>query len=75
MVVFVAINVQRTCGKRPDHIPKPHEIGHRNGFASGSRRAQLSRRPEVVFHKKLLSPFHPRTGHELERSVPCGSFE
>ena len=23
-----AINVQRTCGKRPDHIPKPHEIGH-----------------------------------------------
>jgi len=23
-----AINVQRTCGKRPDHTQKPHEIGH-----------------------------------------------
>jgi hypothetical protein len=23
-----AINVQRTCGKHPDHIPKRREIGH-----------------------------------------------
>ena len=27
-LVVPAINVQWTCGKSPDHIPKPHEIGH-----------------------------------------------